>query len=201
LDSPSGAHRVVVPWSDMHVMRPGPSSPLWLALAAVAVWWWMQASFGSSGVRVAGLSGAELEDSNRRHRNVSFSDLGAFEYRPRLPAKVAAALREPGESIPPSIRALDGLEVRIDGFMLPTVTDKTGVREFILNANYDMCAFGAPPVITQQVTVRMAGERRAPFTHLPVRVFGRFAVGEENSGGRLVSLYRLTATALASNGV
>jgi hypothetical protein len=182
-------------------MRVGPSSPLWLALAAIGVLWWMQAMFGSGSVLVGGLSRSELEAFNRRHQPVTFSDLSAFDYRPKLPANVAAALRDAGDPIPPSIRALDGRDVRIDGFMLPIDSDVTGVTAFILNANYDMCAFGAPTVITQQVSVRMVPGKRAPFTHLPVRVFGRFAVGEELISGRLASIYRLTATALTSGGL
>jgi hypothetical protein len=185
-------------------VRWGPSSPVWLAAAAVGVLWLMHANFGSGvarGAAAPGLTGAQLEEFNRRHQNVSFSDLGAFVYRPRLPANVSAATRDAGEAIPPSIQALDGRDVRIDGFMLPIDYDQVGVSQFILNANYDMCAFGAPTVSNQQVMVRMADGRRAGFTHLPVRVFGRFEVGEESSGGRVVSIYRLTGTAVASRGL
>lgn len=147
-----------------------------------------------------GLSGSVLDESNRQHQDVSFSDLGAFEYRPILPAAVKAALRTEADPIPPSIRALDGRKVRIDGFMLPTKYDNTGVSEFILNANYDMCAYGAPTVINQQVMVRMT-DGRTRHTHLPVRVFGTFHVGEEFSGDQVTSIYRMSATALSGRGI
>jgi hypothetical protein len=185
-------------------VRWGASSPVWIALAAVGTLWWMQASCGPGMARNAGspgLTGAELHTFNQRHCDVPFSDLGAFVYRPPQPSTVSAAQRDAEDPVPPSIRALNGRDVRIDGFMLPLDYDESGVSLFILNASYDMCAFGAPAVINQQVTVRMAEGRRAAFTHLPVRVFGRFEVGEEYAAGRLVSLYRLTATALASKGL
>jgi hypothetical protein len=75
------------------------------------------------------------------------------------------------------------------------------VSEFILNANYDMCAYGAPTVINQQVMVRMGDGRRARYTHLPIRVFGTFHVGEELADGRVTSIYRITATALSGRGI
>jgi hypothetical protein len=184
-------------------VRLGPSSPLWLAAAALVVLWWMQAGFGGGSRTMTGavVTGAELDDFNRRHQDIPFSELGAFVYRPRLPPTVSAARREEGDPIPPSIRALDGRDVRIDGFMLPLDYDGSGVSEFILNANYDMCAFGAPTVLNQQVMVLMAEGRRAPFTHLPVRVFGRFEVGEKSSSGRVVSIYRLSAIAFTARGL
>lgn len=185
-------------------MRRGFSSPIWVAVTGVAVLVVFQLALGRSQQAMGGmpgLSGNALEEFNRQHQDVPFSELGAFHYRPILPPAVKAAQREEGEPIPPSIRALDGRKVRIDGFMLPTTYDDTGVSEFILNANYDMCAYGAPTVINQQVMVRMSDGHRARYTHLPIRVFGTFHVGEEFSGDRVASIYRMTATALSDRGI
>jgi hypothetical protein len=178
------------------------TSPVWLALAALGVLFFMQAGLGpGQEAAMPGLSGSTLEDFVRRHQDVSFSDLGAFHYRPLLPTAAAAALSSQADSIPPSIRALNGRAVRIHGFMLPTEYDSTGVSEFILNANYDMCAYGAPTIINQQVMVRMSDGKRTRYTHLPVLVFGTFRVGEEFSGDRVASIYQMSATALAGQGL
>jgi hypothetical protein len=174
---------------------------LWAACClAVPVWMFVQLGPGPvEGADPETIArGARLDELMRSHQAVSFATLGAFDYRPELPMQIAVPAGY--EPIPPAIQALDGKLVWIEGFMLPLDFNEGGVSRFILNANYDMCAYGAPALLNQQVEVVIADGRRTLFTHRGIRVFGRFAVGEDRTGGRVVSLYRMVASAIQTEG-
>jgi hypothetical protein len=49
----------------------------------------------------------------------------------------------------------------------------------------------------QWVAVEMADSRRAPFTHMPIVVFGTLDIGEQRQNGRVTSMYRLRADKVA----
>jgi hypothetical protein len=123
--------------------------------------------------------------------SVSFSTLSNFEYE--LPDPLDPAAKLDPNQVPPQIKALNGRQVAIRGFMLPLDLDQEGVREFMLNGSLDMCYFGAPVRMNEWVLVKMVGPKKARFTHMAVLVSGKLEVGEEVKNGRVLSLYRLTA--------
>jgi hypothetical protein len=123
---------------------------------------------------------------------VSFSILSGFHYGDP-PGLAEAETRRRPDPIPPQVLALDGRQVAVAGFMLPLDYDGTGVSEFLLNASYDMCYFGAPTRPNDFIVVRMSGGRRTEFVHTPIVVFGTLTVREERSRGRVVSLYTMEA--------
>lgn len=114
---------------------------------------------------------------------VSFGTLAGFPYA------------ADGGMIPQRVRELDGTRVAVSGFMLPVRYDN-GVQEFLLNANLDMCYFGAPTLPHQFVVVTMTGGRGTPVVHTPVDVYGTLHVKEERRGDRIVSLYRMQGEAI-----
>jgi hypothetical protein len=139
---------------------------------------------------------SKWEDVSREYQNVDFNLLAGFPYGPpRGPAGVDLA-SDHRETVPASVRALSGRRVAVAGFMLPLDFDGAGVTEFILNANYDMCYYGAPTRPNDFIVVRMRDGRRTRFVHTPVIVFGALEVGEERKGERVVSLYRMTGDAI-----
>jgi hypothetical protein len=95
--------------------------------------------------------------------------------------------------VPAAIKALNGKQISIRGFMLPLDLDQTGVGEFMLNGSLDMCYFGAPVRMNEWVLVKMSGTKRTRFTHLPIVVNGQLEVGEQMKNGRVMSLYRMAA--------
>jgi uncharacterized protein len=122
---------------------------------------------------------------------VSFSTLSNFEYE--LPDPLDPSAKPNLNQVPAPIKALNGKQVSIRGFMLPLDLDNTGVGEFMLNGSLDMCYFGAPVRMNEWVLVRMAGTKKARFTHLPIVVSGTLEVGEQMKNGRVMSLYRMSA--------
>lgn len=129
-------------------------------------------------------------EMRRSYRQVGFDVLSGFEYG--APPDADPAL--PGRDVvPPQIQQLNGQRVGVVGFMLPLDFNGEGVTEFLLNASYDMCYYGAPTLPNQFVVVRMKDARRTRFVHTPVVVFGTLRVQPERRNGRIVSLYQIEA--------
>jgi hypothetical protein len=128
---------------------------------------------------------------------VAFAELASFPYEtPGLSGEGTAEERPRAKpaprEIPRRILALSGARVAINGFMMPMDFDGGGVSEFLLNGNYDMCAFGAPSGLNEWVLARLTGGRRTRFVgHAPITVYGTLDVGERERNGRVESLYRM----------
>jgi hypothetical protein len=174
--------------------------PVALVLVFVGALVWLLGADGSSVPsavfdRTTMVRTDQVDEFDRRHRQVTFMTLSSFEYfeTPQLAGVPTSSARE---TIPEEIRKLNGTRVSVDGFMLPLDFDNGGVSQFILNASFDMCQFGAPTVVTQRVDVAMTNSRRTGYTHTPIRVYGLLEVGEEYQDGRVVSIYRMKADAV-----
>ena len=151
-----------------------------------------QGSFDPSTV----VPSSRWEAMGREYQGVTFDVLAGFAYgEARGPFGVALPA-ENREAIPAQIVALSGRRVSVSGFMLPLDFDGEGVTQFLLNANYDMCYFGAPTRPNDFIVVTMRDGRRTRFVHTPVVVFGTLEVGEERKGDRVVSIYRMTGDAI-----
>jgi hypothetical protein len=171
------------------------------AFVGICAWLWAvrpaRDSYGYDPSTIA--RGDRLAELARTHSPTSFQLLSSFPYVSiASPATRQSAIRPP---IPPQVLALRGRQVAIDGFMLPLDITSDGVRTFLLNASYDMCQYGAPMVINQQVEVAMSEGRRTAYTHFPLRVYGTLDVGEVFQRGELVSLYRMRAEAVGPPGL
>jgi len=129
---------------------------------------------------------------------VDFNKLSNYEYE--LPDPFAPATQKLQNTIPETVKSLNGKMVALEGFMLPLDLTPQGVSVFMLNASLDMCYFGAPVRMNEWVLVTMKGGKRAAFTHLATTVKGRLSVGEETRNGRVTSLYRLEADAADAEG-
>lgn len=130
---------------------------------------------------------ADPQAGKPEYQPISFYKLSSFEYKQPKPNE-----ENQPNSIPDGILALNGQKVSLSGFMLPYQVDNDGnVSEFSLNGNYDMCYFGAPVSVNEWVMVKMDGNLKVKYTHLPIKVSGTFEVGEEYKDGELLSLYRL----------
>ena len=78
------------------------------------------------------------------------------------------------------------------GFMMP-LTEMKDITEFLLVPSLWGCCYGQPPAVNHIVVVRMRTGQLTKFYDDPIRVRGRFKVGEIKQDGYLVSLYVLTA--------
>jgi len=135
------------------------------------------------------LSGRIL--SAQGYQPVDFNTLSNYDYE--LPDPLDPSAKHPNNVIPATVKALNGKQVAIEGFMLPLDLTPAGVSQFLLNASIDMCYFGAPVRMNEWILVTMKDGKRASFTHLALTVKGRLEVGEVFRNGRVTSLYRLDA--------
>ncbi len=97
--------------------------------------------------------------------------------------------------LPAEVKALDGKSVALRGFVIPTWVEAGGVREFVLAAKNEIgCCFGDGLSINQLVVVTVPEKKKLEIEPYGLMtVLGTLDVGEERSGGMLLSLYRMTA--------
>jgi hypothetical protein len=146
------------------------------------------------------LSAVDWDRLRAAHRSVSFGLLAGFPVSSRTQQGGVQTPLPIG--VPARVRALHGVDVSIDGYMLPFEVSAGGlVRHFYLNASYDMCQWGAQPNVNERVEVRLAPGRETPFTHMPIRAYGRLRVKEERDGRELVGLYAMDAVAVGPPGL
>ena len=95
-------------------------------------------------------------------------------------------------TFPSFIKALDGKPVEMIGYMMP-LTEIDHIKEFLLVPSLWGCCYGQPPAINHIVAVKLTAGQTRKFYSGPIRIDGRFHVGETKQDGYLVSLYVLTA--------
>jgi hypothetical protein len=140
------------------------------------------------------LSAAPLAARQGDYTTVDLYALSGFGYVWPKAADIKAG-KPFKSSIPPSIKALDGKKVRIDGFMIPYDQSSARVHEFMLVGSYDSCGFGDLPTgMNDWVHVSVAKGKPVAYTVNPIVVSGVLHVGEEfDKEGFVTSIYRLDA--------
>ncbi len=94
--------------------------------------------------------------------------------------------------IPDKVRKLDGQQIEVTGFMMP-INETKSITRFIVVQSLWGCCFGQVPAVNHVIVVNMASGKSVEFYPDPVRVTGRFSVGETREEGYLVSIYHLEA--------
>jgi hypothetical protein len=125
-------------------------------------------------------------------RTLTIKDLGNFNYN-----------AETGGTIPDDVRRLDGMTVRLSGYMVPPNqaniavgggaggAEVAGVTRFSLVPSLFSCCYGQPPGVQHVIDVQC---REVPFTPKLVTVEGQLKVGEVKDDGFVVSLFSVIAT-------
>ena len=98
--------------------------------------------------------------------------------------------------IPERIRAADGKEVNVDGFMIPLEFNGKKVRKFILAMNQNTCCFGGNPQIHEFIIVSVAGAGVNDEMDIPLRVRGVLHVAVIRSQGKLSGIYQLDSQSI-----
>ena len=123
---------------------------------------------------------------------------GTQEMRKDLPVlsldRLSGFAYTPGEPIPKAIHALEGRDVWLRGYMMPTEMTGTTVKAFMLVGGMPGCCFGAAPALNQLVFVSVPDDLSVDYSpDDPVWVRGRLSVGEKLRHGEVESLYRFAA--------
>jgi uncharacterized protein len=120
---------------------------------------------------------------------VSWAALASLETSFRT---IAPLQTEMTVDVAPQIRALDGQEVKIAGFIYPLEGGETH-RRFLLSAYPPSCPFCLPGGPAELVEVECADPVR--FSYDPVTLAGRFSVLKDDPGGLLYRLSEARAVA------
>ncbi|MCS7013102.1 MAG: DUF3299 domain-containing protein [Chloroherpetonaceae bacterium] len=116
---------------------------------------------------------------------LTFNDLREYRYskRDRYP-------------IPEKLKALQGKEVSIAGYMIP-MSEALDVTEFMLvQIPFFGCCYSIPPEPNETVMVKMAKGKKTEYVYTPIRVTGKFDIQETKIDGFVVSLYQIEATSV-----
>ena len=90
-----------------------------------------------------------------------------------------------------SIEALDGRQIRIRGFILPT-PQKRGIKQFVLVRDNQQCCFGPGAALFDCILVEMSEGRTAEYTIRPVAVTGKFNIQEIiGPDGQYLAIYHI----------
>ncbi|MEK7466842.1 MAG: DUF3299 domain-containing protein [Planctomycetota bacterium] len=132
-------------------------------------------------------------EAEAEYPTVLYSTLASFTYVIPQKRKEGDTTKRP-EQVPETIRALNGRQVCVVGYMLPTVWDEDRITEFLLMRNIPQCCFGLAPAVNEWIVVTMDEEAGAPEHKLtPTAVEGVLEVGELEVDGWVQSVYRMKA--------
>ena len=100
--------------------------------------------------------------------------------------------------LPAGIKAYDGREILIEGYLLPTRMEKGAVRECLILADQNACCFGQMPRFCGFLYARIKGPPvRAPMDR-PMVFRGTLHVGDVFEHGYWIALYTLDCTEVTS---
>ncbi|MEX2216728.1 MAG: DUF3299 domain-containing protein [Phycisphaeraceae bacterium] len=131
--------------------------------------------------------------------HVPFATLSGYTYASMIGVKeepdADKSKQDPNRVIPQPIKAINGKQVVIEGYMMPIDFEDGGTNEFILTRVIPSCFYCQPMQLNDWIEVKMAGGKRVPYVpDAPIRVFGTIKVGEVYEDGFIVCLYQITGT-------
>lgn len=134
-----------------------------------------------------------LAAGDEKAKAIAFSDLAFAVLPPKQVEPEGAAAPQPAynDQIPERVRALDGQRIRIRGFMIPTLLEDDGVREFIIVSSPMVCCYGQTPEIYEYMMVRMSGKPSPMRENMPTLYEGTLRVGDVYEHGYWAGIFVL----------
>lgn len=121
----------------------------------------------------------EMKDEKyKKYIRLTFDRLASYDY-------------EKVQTIPKRIKKYNKKKVYLQGFMLPIEVKKGKVLGFLLMRSQMMCCYGIMPKITEWLVVKMK-EPCDYYPDVPLKVYGKITVEEEEKDGMIMSLYRMS---------
>ena len=114
--------------------------------------------------------------------DLSIKSLGNFSFDPAH-----------GQALPADVLRLDGVTVRLGGYMLATAAAGDRVQHFSLVPSLFACCYGQPPGVQHVVEIDCPPGHPAAFSPGIVMVQGRLHVREIRDGGYVISLFAVDA--------
>ncbi|MGQ9804796.1 MAG: DUF3299 domain-containing protein [Chlorobiales bacterium] len=114
---------------------------------------------------------------------ITFNDLREYRFS-----------RKANNPIPEKLKALQGKEVSVAGYMIP-MSEALDVTEFMLvQIPFFGCCYSVPPEPNETVMVKMQKGKSTPYVYSPIRITGVFKIQETKIDGFVVSIYEIEAS-------
>jgi hypothetical protein len=114
-------------------------------------------------------------------QEMSIKELGNFRYDD-----------EKGGNIPADVKALNGSEIRLHGFMIP-MDQADKITQFALVPSLFSCCFGQPPQIQHTIVVNCPKGKAVSYCPDEILVQGKLTVQEKKDDGYVVSIFEVGA--------
>ena len=147
---------------------------------------------------------ADAKPTGGDYLKAGFDVLAGYTFIPaELDASAPPGTPPPSgaKQIPPVVKALDGKNVIVSGYMLPTKVDKGLVTEFLLVSSPQLCCYGQSPQVNEFVVVRMTRAGVKAVMDTPVQFYGKLVVKEMYEDGFLTNIYSLDGEKMGKAGV
>lgn len=102
---------------------------------------------------------------------------------------------EKDTKVPADVQAMDGMKVRLRGFMLP-IQQAERVTEFALVPSLFACCFGQPPGVEHTITVRCPKDKAITYVVDEVDVEGVLRVNVKREEGYTYSIFELECSSV-----
>jgi hypothetical protein len=146
---------------------------------------------------------ADLKSADVDYLKAGFDVLAGYTFIPaELDPSAPPGTPPPSgaKQIPPLVKNLDGKNVVVSGYMLPTKVEKGLVTEFLLVSSPQLCCYGQTPQVNEFVVVKMAKGVK-PVMDTPVQFYGKLVVKEMYEDGFLTNIYSLEGEKMGKAGV
>jgi hypothetical protein len=117
-------------------------------------------------------------------RELTIQELGNFDYDP-----------EASDPIPADVRRLDGMRVRLRGFMIP-IDETEKISRFAYVPTLGSCCYGQPPALQHIIVVNCPKGREVELQGGLMVLEGTLQVKETKVQGYVVSLFQVTCDKL-----
>lgn len=119
-----------------------------------------------------GIIDKSSSDAAKARGEINFDDL-------KFPIEVDQAFDK--SMLTESVKSLDGMKVRLRGYILPTTLFKqTGIQQFVLVRDNQQCCFGPGAALFDCVIVDMVPGETIDFAVRPITVQGKLTIDTES---------------------
>jgi hypothetical protein len=134
----------------------------------------------------------------QEYLNVSFQWLASYSFdAPDNKVTNDTQIAQVEKQIPAAIKALDGKNVLVRGFMVPVKEAQDRSTEFLIVRDQPTCCYSGMTTITEFVSVKVPGAGVESVLDQPVSVQGRLRVGAVVESGYVLGVYRMEGEKLA----
>jgi len=125
-----------------------------------------------------------IRPKNGQVLDIAIKDLGNFEYD-----------QERGGNIPKDVRDLDGIKIRLHGFMIP-MDQAENITQFALVPSLFSCCFGQPPQIQHTIVANCPKGKAVGYVPDEIVVEGQLGVKEKKDDGYVVSIFEVSVSSV-----